>query len=133
MALIENDQTGQTTSEENNKAVVGPGASRRVFMGTTVRAATDEERASVRPPPRPAGAADAASDRGLTVREETSLALMTIVQRLKQDRSLKVKVSDMRSLVEEGNVDESGTKMVCTLSIMAFIRAAVELGAVAVV
>ena len=130
MALIESDQTGQTTSERNNEAVVGPEASRRVFMGTTVRAATDEERASVRPPPRPAGAA---SDRGLNVREETSLPLMTIVQRLKLDRSLNIKVLDMRSLVEEGNVDESGTEMVCTLSIMAFIRAAVELGAVAVV
>ena len=133
MTLIGNDQTGQTTSEGKNEAVVGPEASRRVFTGTTVRAATDEERASVRPPPCPAGAADAASDRGLTVREETSLALMTIVQCLKQDRSLKVKVSDMRSLVADSNVDESGTEMVCTLSIMAFIRAAVELGAVAVV
>lgn len=133
MALIQNDQTGQTTNEENNEAVVGPEASRRVFMETTVRAATDEERASVRPPPRPAGADGAASDRGLNVREETSLPLMTIVQRLKQDRSLNIKVSDMRSLVEESNVDESSTEMVCTLSIMAFIRAAVELGAVAVV
>lgn len=133
IALIQNDQTGQTTKKETNQAVLGPEASRRVFMETTVRAATDEERASVRPPPRPAGTDGAASDRGLNVREETSLPLMTIVQRLKQDRSLDIKVSDMRSLLEESEIGESGAEMVCTLSILAFIRAAVELGAVAVV
>ena len=133
MALIRSDQSDQTSGEEKVGTAVGPEASRRVFMGTIVRAATDKERASVTPPPRPAGAAGTASDRGLTVREETSLALMTIVQRLKCDRSLKVKVSDLPSLFEESGVDESSIEMVCTLSIMCFIRAAVELGAVAVV
>merc|ERR1711862_1070678 len=119
--------------ENECDSVVGPGASQRVFMGTTVRAATDDERESVRPPPRPVGeATTAASDRGLAVREETSQSLMTIVQRLKQDRSLKLKVLDLRSLFDHSKIDESNTDMVCTLSILSFVRAAVELGAIAV-
>jgi hypothetical protein len=131
MALIR-DETNENKCDSN--AVVGPEASQRVLMETIVRAATDEERASVRPPPRPAGeATTAASDRGLTVREETSQSLMTIVQRLKQDRSLKVKVSELRSLFDYSEIDESNADMVCALSILSFVRAAVELGAIAVV
>ena len=131
MALIR-DETNENKYDPN--AVVGPEASQRVLMETIVRAATDEERASVRPPPRPAGeATTAASDRGLTVRKETSQSLMTIVQRLKQDRSLKVKVSELRSLFDRSDIDESNADMVCALSILSFVRAAVELGAIAVV
>ena len=131
MTLIR-DETNENKCDPN--AVVGPEASQRVLMETIVRAATDEERASVRPPPRPAGeATTAASDRGLTVREETSQSLMSIVQRLKQDRSLKVKVSQLRSLLNHSEIDESNADMVCALSILSFVRAAVELGAIAVV
>ena len=131
IALIR-DETNENKCDSN--AVVGPEASQRVLMETIVRAATDEERASVRPPPRPAGeATTAASDRGLTVREETSQSLMTIVQRLKQDRSLKAKVSELRSLFDHSKIDESNTYMVCALSILSFVRAAVELGVIAVV
>ncbi|KAL7551104.1 hypothetical protein ACHAWF_014300 [Thalassiosira exigua] len=130
IALVRDIHANQNAYESD--ALVGPDASRRIFMGTTVRAATDEERASVKPPPRPAGAASAASDRGLTVREETSLPLMTIVQRLKRDKSLKMKVSELRSLFDQSDIDESSRGMVCSLSILSFIRAAVELGAVAI-
>jgi hypothetical protein len=133
MALMRDDQTNQNARKGSNETVVGPKASQRVFMETIVRAATDEERASVKPPPCPHGAAGAASDRGLTVREETSLPLMAVVQGLKEDRSIEVKVSGLRSFFDQSNIDESSRDMVCNLSMLSFIRAAVELGALAVV
>jgi len=110
--------------------VVGPEASKRVFVGTVVRASTDEERASVKPPQRPANAGP--SDRGLTVREETCLPLMTVVQRLKHDPNLKVKVSDLLSLIRD-DTETASLGMVCALSILSFVRCCVELGAVAIV
>ena len=134
MKLIREETTETVNMPANNDGkveaqVVGPEASKRVFVGTVVRASTDEERASVKPPQRPANAGP--SDRGLTVREETCLPLMTIVQRLKQDPNLKVKVSDLLSLIRD-DADEASLGMVCALSILSFVRCCVELGAVAI-
>jgi ribosomal protein L16 Arg81 hydroxylase len=102
--------------------VVGREASRRVSLSTSIRVATDEEKASLPPTQQP---------RGLHVREETYDGIIFILQRLKGDTALQCRVKDLKSIIP--SIDSAPNELICDLTLLCFARQCVELGAIAIV
>lgn len=102
---------------------VGYNAASQLGQESVIRASTPDERNSV--------VIEEGRLRGLTVRQETSQALMEIIGILKKDTSLQVKVKELLSIVKEK--DTSDFAMLCDFTLVSFVRCCVELGALAVV
>jgi hypothetical protein len=102
--------------------VVGREASQCVSLSTSIRVATEEEKASLPPTEQP---------RGLHVREETYDGIIGILQRLKGDTLLQCRVKDLKSLIP--SVGGASNELICDLTLLCFARQCVELGAIAVV
>jgi hypothetical protein len=112
--------------------MVGPEAAKYIGMNSSIRASTMEERKKAPPP-------IAAHGRGLTVREEISDALLSILEILKtqhekdqeqQEELVVVKVSQLRDfLCSKNQNDCCRNGMICDLSILSFVKCCVELGA----
>ena len=102
---------------------VGNYAASCVTLQSIIRVSTSEERSSV--------VIDEGCLRGLTVREETMPILMKILSKLKCDPGLRVKVEDLRELIETEH-GEQGITMLCEFTLLSFARCCVELGALAI-
>jgi hypothetical protein len=109
----------QPAAVSNRILVVGREASQCVSLSTSIRVATEEEKASLPPTQQP---------RGLHVREETYDGIISILQRLKGDTSLQCRVKDLKSLIAPASND-----LICDLTLLCFVRQCVELGAIAIV
>jgi ribosomal protein L16 Arg81 hydroxylase len=108
----------QSAAVSNRIPVVGTEASQCVSLSTSIRVATEEEKASLPPTQQP---------RGLHVREETYDGIIGILQRLKGDTSLQCRVKDLKSLITPASND-----LICDLTLLCFARQCVELGAIAI-
>jgi ribosomal protein L16 Arg81 hydroxylase len=97
---------------------VGPKAAEQVTWDTFLRAATAEEKESV----------NLAGQVGLFIREDTKTDILAAAARFK-DSNVSKKVSELRSL----EPDLQTNPFVCDLTLLAFARQAVSLGALAVV
>lgn len=97
---------------------VGPKAASQVTWNTILRAATSEEKDSV----------NLKGQVGICIREDTKKDILAAASRFK-DNNISTPVSELRSLDE----DLKTNPFVCDLTILAFARQAVSLGALAVV
>ncbi len=95
----------------------GPIASRFLTVDTEVRASTPMERESI-----------ACGERGLTVRDETSNALLSIIGKMKEDTGLCYKVLDLSDLVQ----DISGRENICDFTLCSFVKCCIDLGVMSV-
>mmetsp|Transcript_4353 Transcript_4353/g.9027 ORF Transcript_4353/g.9027 Transcript_4353/m.9027 type:complete len:264 (+) Transcript_4353:120-911(+) len=115
-----------TEDDEADSIVVGPKAASKVRLETLVRASTPSERESV--------AMEEGKLRGLTVREETHGALMSILAGIKNHPGRSFVVgSDLRGLAKNDEGDDGGLDFVCDFTLLSFARCCVELGALAMV
>jgi len=119
--LINDDDSTHQSLLTESTAIVGPEAANRIRMNTKIRASTPEERASAPPP-------IATHGRGLTVREETCDALLSILGILRNENKT-MEVEEFRRALPGGN----GSEMVCDLTLLSFAKCCVELGAMALV
>ncbi|KAG7357476.1 cupin domain containing protein [Nitzschia inconspicua] len=108
----------QQQSSSSTTECVGPQAASRVTWNTVLRAATAEEKESV----------DLSGQVGMCIREDTKADVLAAASRFK-DGNNSTPVSELRSL----NADLNTNPFVCDLTLLAFARQAVSLGALAVV
>lgn len=125
----ERRQLAISTHQTNKKRkrceeCVGPNAASHIVMESVVRVSTPDERNSV--------VVKEEQLRGLTVRQETCPVLMGVLNMLKQDSSLNVKVKDLRNVIDKNN-SEGGIEFICDFTLLSFARCCVELGALAMV
>jgi hypothetical protein len=61
--------------------------------------------------------------------------LMKILSKLKSDTELRVKVMDLRDIIEseDGEQERAQLSMLCEFTLLSFARCCVELGALAIV
>ena len=116
--------THQNKKRKRCEECVGPDVASRIVLESVVRVSTPDERKSV--------VVEEGQLRGLTVRQETCPVLMGMLNVLKQDSSLNVRVKDLRDIIDEKN-SGSGLEMICDLTLLSFARCCVELGALAMV
>ena len=117
MNLIQNARFPPQTSQ--SKSVVGPEAARNVTYTSTIRASTQEERASV--------AATSESPLGLNVREEIGDSVMAIITALKSNPTSHCKIIHLSEILQSPN------PQLCDLSLLCLAKRGIELGALAVV
>ena len=106
---------------ETLHVVVGRLASDSVTLSTKIRAATDEEKASVPATEQP---------RGLNVKEENYDGIIHILQQLRSNPSAYCRVRELRTLLPNNTGGQVAT--ICDLTLLSFARQCVELGALAV-
>ena len=121
MNLIQNARFPPETSQP--KSSVGPEAASKVTYTSTIRAATEEERASV-----VTATTTSKSPRGLNVREEIGDSVMSIITALKTNPTSHCKISHLSSLLPSPN-----NPQLCDLSLLCLAKRCIELGALAVV
>lgn len=119
MQLIHSARFPSTTERGQQEDIVGQKAAKQVTLASTVRAATQAERALV---PR-----NESQPQGLNVRAEIADSITAIISNLKSDPNIRCKVVDLRSLMPVPNA------LVCDLALLSLAKRAVELGALAVV
>jgi hypothetical protein len=122
MKLLHEKRFPKQPPAVSNIPVVGREASQCVSLSTSIRVATEKEKASIPPTQQP---------RGLHVREETFDGIIGILQRLKGDTSLPCRVKDLKSLIP--NIGGASNDLICDLTLLCFARQCVELGAIAIV
>ena len=108
-----------STKDTTPRDIVGPKAANRVVFTSTIRAATQDERARV--------PANPSRPQGLNVREEIADTVMAIISKLKADPTIQCRVVDLRKLSPKPN------HLLCDFALLCLAKRAVELGAVAVV
>lgn len=120
------NQSKKRKSAEDSNECVGDVAASLVTLQSIIRVSTSEERSSV--------VLDEGCLRGMTVREKTMPILMKILSKLKSDTRLRVKVRDLRDIIETDNGEKglAHFSMLCDFTILSFARYCVELGALAV-
>jgi hypothetical protein len=104
------------------QTAVGYQAVRRVDLGTWIRAATPEEREQC----RAAAASQQQGPTGLQVREEVADEITHILSHLRQPQQSPCRVQDLLQCLSVV------PPTLCELTLVAFCRFCVELGAVAV-
>jgi hypothetical protein len=117
------DSTSTLKQDDFRSRVVGPKAARHLkWESSIIRAATTEERSFVRDPlgSKPVG---------LTVREESREALISILGYLNTNTTKQVSVSHVRLLMSS----ETDTTTICDFTLLCFVKCCVELGSLAVV
>jgi hypothetical protein len=122
MQLLQEKRFPKQPAAVSSIPVVGREASRCVSLSTSIRVATEEEKASLPPTQQP---------RGLHVREETFDGIISILQRLKGDTLLHCRVKDLKSLIPI--IGGASNDLICDLTLLCFARRCVELGAIAIV
>jgi hypothetical protein len=122
MKLLQEKRFPKQPTAVSNIPVVGREASECVSLSTSIRVATEAEKASLPPTEQP---------RGLHVREETFDGIISILQRLKGDTSLHCRVKDLKSLIPI--IGGASNDLICDLTLLCFARRCVELGAIAIV
>ena len=116
----------QSRRRKRCEDVVGYDAASQLVLESLVRVSTPNERNSV--------VLEEGKLRGLTVRQETCPALMSILGALKNDTSLQVQVKDLCGVVGGNSLEDStDLGMICDFTLLSFARCCVELGALAVV
>ena len=125
--VLTTNQSKKRKSADGSNECVGDIAASLVTLQSIIRVSTSEERSSV--------VLDEGCLRGMTVREETMRVLMKILSKLKSDTRLRVKVRDLRDIIETDNGENGLTQlsMLCDFTLLSFARCCVELGALAVV
>ena len=121
----------QKQADPSNLPCVGLEASDQVTQETVLRAATRVEKESLlSSKKRPAG---------LRVREASGDAIMSILQRFKQDTAMTCKVKSLVGLIKNNNLHDSNeggedidTATVCELTVLSFAKCCVQLGALAI-
>jgi ribosomal protein L16 Arg81 hydroxylase len=103
-------------TNDNKNMIVGPTAATLVTMKTRIRASTQMERESV-----------ASGDRGLTVREDISDALLSIAAHMKKHVDSSFVVGDLKSLIE---VEDK--RNICDLTLCSFVKCCVSLGVLSI-
>jgi hypothetical protein len=123
MGIIQKIQAASSEGVEEHKVIVGPEAAKRIRGDTYIRAATEEEKASVMMD-RP---------RGLQVREQAADEIIRILQALKEQPTLHCKVKDLKSLLGGADADDNtnASGYLCDLTLLSFARVCVEQGALA--
>ncbi len=112
--------------------ITGPQAAKVVDMKTRVRKSTLEERESVK-----------RGDRGLTVRDNISEALLSIIGQMEKEMNHSWYVSDLHYLIDAGddnNVNETSYSSsisisiseLCALSICSFVKCCVTVGVMSI-
>ena len=95
--------------------IVGPKAAKFVRLNTRVRASTQAERESVK-----------RGDRGLTVSENISESLLSIVARMKEKPDNSFNITELRSLVQNNTE-------ICDFTLCSFVKCCVDLGVMTIV
>jgi Cupin superfamily protein len=121
--LVKRNNTTTDCDNQSMEKRVGTIAAKTVTYTTTIRAATQPERAYVQ------GLRSGSTAAGLNVREEIADTVMEIVSRIKVSVGTNetFQVAKLRSLVEYPKLQ------VCDLTLLCLAKRAVELGAFAVV
>lgn len=109
----------QPTADDIIGSIVGKSAASRVFLTSSVRAATEQEKANLPGSNHP---------RGLHVREEIYDGIMVVLNTIKQYPSQSFIVKDLRQLLPD-----APSPQICDLTLLSFARQCVELGALALV
>lgn len=124
---LQTNQCKKRKSVDGPYECVGDVAAARLTLHSLIRVSTSEERSSV--------VLDEGCLRGLTVREETMPILMKILTKIKSGTGLRVKVMDLRDIIEseDGEQERAQLSMLCEFTLLSFARCCVELGALAIV
>lgn len=129
MKNFQKSKNGGSTSN----IVVGPKASKFITLESKVRASTPEERESV----------TTVGERGLTVREEISDVLLSIVATMKGNMDSVYTVANLRDMIHLRNENSgleglggSATRnasIICDFTLISFVKCCVSLGAMSIV
>ena len=110
-----------------NDDFVGPNAAIFVNMSTRIRSSTQKERDSV-------AIESESGDRGLTVRENISEDLLSIVMHMKKHVQSVFTVSQLRTLLKKGGEEDGhNVNSICDFTLCSFVKCCVDLGVMSVI
>jgi hypothetical protein len=122
MAIIQTQKQQVHKNTSTPTTNIGREAADSVTLTTRVRASTEQEKAQVK--------LSNEKPRGLHVRPETAEALMTILQRLKQNPGKSCRVQNLGGLVQHSveTASDMDSSYICQLTLLSFAKCCVELG-----